>query len=311
MGFAEYLLLTRGNTSVPHLDNFLNHSETSICIRNEKNEVVFQNDPCIDLCQNMVGSLCSRFCDNTQSKTLLKRPAGTRYIPNVKIKNNYFDIFSLHFDSTCVSILYRLPQNEQALETHIATFNLSNRETDIINYVRSGYTNKEIAKTLGISTDTIRSHLKKIYAKLPAEVVENILSFNDRRIEQKQAFNRKPKILMLDNDAEILEMLAFALSDAYSVISHTDPKAALKLISRHQYDLIITDLEMPGSSGKEIFKSARKFQPETPVILMTVRDKADPQVLSMVKAGVDNVFYKPFCGETLLLYIQNLLQPKA
>lgn len=46
------------------------------------------------------------------------------------------------------------------------TENLSPRETDVLGYVARGYTNKEIADTLGLSTETVRGYLKTIYSKL-------------------------------------------------------------------------------------------------------------------------------------------------
>jgi DNA-binding NarL/FixJ family response regulator len=46
------------------------------------------------------------------------------------------------------------------------TENLSRREMDVLAYVARGYTNKEIADTLGLSTETVRGYLKTIYSKL-------------------------------------------------------------------------------------------------------------------------------------------------
>jgi DNA-binding NarL/FixJ family response regulator len=46
------------------------------------------------------------------------------------------------------------------------TENLSRRETDVLAYVARGYTNKEIADSLGLSTETVRGYLKTIYSKL-------------------------------------------------------------------------------------------------------------------------------------------------
>ena len=44
--------------------------------------------------------------------------------------------------------------------------NLSKRETDVLEYVSRGYTNKEIADALGLSAETVRGYLKTIYSKL-------------------------------------------------------------------------------------------------------------------------------------------------
>ena len=44
--------------------------------------------------------------------------------------------------------------------------NLSKRETDVLDYVSRGYTNKEIAEALGLSAETVRGYLKTIYSKL-------------------------------------------------------------------------------------------------------------------------------------------------
>ena len=57
--------------------------------------------------------------------------------------------------------------------------------------------------------------------------------------------------------------------EGYDVETSTDPELGLTLLKQQSYDLLVTDLNMPGMTGLELLGRARKIQPECEVVMMT------------------------------------------
>ncbi len=68
---------------------------------------------------------------------------------------------------------------------------------------------------------------------------------------------KRPTILVLDDDAEMLRMLSDILSENYEVFTASDALQALDLLKILRYDLFITDLSMPLLSGAEFIRMLR------------------------------------------------------
>ena len=80
-----------------------------------------------------------------------------------------------------------------------------------------------------------------------------------------------------------------------------DGAAAKEMISRTRYDLVISDIKMPGASGYEVFAAAKEADSETQVILITGFGY-DPNhsVVRATKHGLSAVLLKPFKVKKLL-----------
>lgn len=82
--------------------------------------------------------------------------------------------------------------------------------------------------------------------------------------------NNKVKILIVDDEKRMCDSLKMLLEiEGYSVLAVNDSKGAVNLIDSNSFDLVITDIKMPGISGLEILKKARKKDPNIEVILIT------------------------------------------
>ncbi len=68
---------------------------------------------------------------------------------------------------------------------------------------------------------------------------------------------KRPTILVLDDDAEMLRVLSEVLSESYEVFTASDAMQALDLLKIIRYDLFITDLSMPLLSGAEFIRMIR------------------------------------------------------
>jgi CheY-like chemotaxis protein len=81
---------------------------------------------------------------------------------------------------------------------------------------------------------------------------------------------------------------------------------ALAAFLEHDFDLVLTDLQMPAMDGLTLAAHIKKRSPDTPVILMTGSDK-DAPLDQEVKKLVDSVIYKPFLMEELQKTVQETL----
>ena len=113
----------------------------------------------------------------------------------------------------------------------------------------------------------------------------------------------KSKILVVDDEAGVREMLIDSLNmQGYQVSGAVDGQAALREIHDGDFDLVITDVNMPKVNGFELLERMRTMGNETPVILLTARgDRADVAV--GFRAGADDYVTKPFGLEELMLRV--------
>jgi len=116
------------------------------------------------------------------------------------------------------------------------------------------------------------------------------------------------KILIVDDDLELLGLIAFALRQAgYLVVEAQDGPSALSAFERERPDLAILDLNLPRLDGMEVLKRIRSGGHRTPVMLLTVRSSEEDQVRGL-DLGADDYLTKPFSPRTLLARVRALLR---
>ncbi len=102
------------------------------------------------------------------------------------------------------------------------------------------------------------------------------------------------RILIVDDEAAIRESLEEALrGDGYDVSGAESGEAALAMLHNGVFDLVVTDLKMPGVSGLELLQALRNQGRATPVIMMTAYGDVDTAVESM-RLGAYDFIQKPF-----------------
>lgn len=100
-------------------------------------------------------------------------------------------------------------------------------------------------------------------------------------------------LLIVDDDDTVRDALYELLSEEH--LCHTAETAdkALEWLSTESYDVILTDISMPGMSGVEFLGHARHLQPETPVLIISgIRDVTHTQ--GLLKMGATDYLFKPF-----------------
>ncbi|SHI74677.1 two component, sigma54 specific, transcriptional regulator, Fis family [Malonomonas rubra DSM 5091] len=118
----------------------------------------------------------------------------------------------------------------------------------------------------------------------------------------------KTQILLIDDEKESCQALSLLLGRAgYSVQSCHSGEKALSLLKKHTYELIISDLFLPGVSGMDILKQVKEDSPQTCVILITGNASAETAVEAM-KEGAFDYISKPFNFERLKLQVAKALE---
>jgi len=117
-------------------------------------------------------------------------------------------------------------------------------------------------------------------------------------------------ILIVDDEEVIREFLSEVLSDDYDVSLAEDGDVAIKKISEHPFDLIITDLKMPRVSGDEVVKFARETRPDVPVIIVSGYSTLYA-VSQSVNHGACAFLSKPFSIAELTRTIDQSLETNA
>jgi DNA-binding NtrC family response regulator len=104
----------------------------------------------------------------------------------------------------------------------------------------------------------------------------------------------KPNILLIDDETIALTNLTHVLKrEGYEVTACKDGEAGLEALKRHDFDLVLTDLKMPGIDGMEVLRQLHADQPDVPVIMITGHATLDSAVEAM-KAGAHHYLAKPF-----------------
>jgi two-component system phosphate regulon response regulator PhoB len=122
-----------------------------------------------------------------------------------------------------------------------------------------------------------------------------------------------PRILIVDDDPDMVELLRFALTDAgFSVRTAADGQEALRKARRAPPDLVVLDLLLPGMNGYSVCEQLR-LNPATasvPVLMITVLLGEFPRLVG-VEAGADAYLNKPFRMDEFISCVGDLIRRQS
>ena len=117
----------------------------------------------------------------------------------------------------------------------------------------------------------------------------------------------KASILVIDDDAVACEFLQEALlRDGYEVIAYTSAQEALQQ-DLSQYDLLMSDIRMPGMDGLQFLSQVQKHWPNLPVILMTAYGSLET-TMEAISLGAWDYISKPFSPEDCRAIVKKVLE---
>lgn len=117
-------------------------------------------------------------------------------------------------------------------------------------------------------------------------------------------------ILLIDDETDILQLLQRILENSgYNVLTAENGKIADRLLDKHSFDLVITDIIMPDKDGMEVIFQLKQTSPGIKIIAISGGGKLAPEgYLKMAEiAGADAIIQKPFESSDLLQVVNNLL----
>ncbi len=110
----------------------------------------------------------------------------------------------------------------------------------------------------------------------------------------------KTKLLLVDDDPPILHMFSRMLQQAgYLVVTAPDAEAALDRLNGECFDLVLSDISMPGLSGLDLLRHLRELRLDCEVLLMTGFASVESAILAL-RAGAFDYLVKPVKKEALL-----------
>jgi DNA-binding NtrC family response regulator len=113
------------------------------------------------------------------------------------------------------------------------------------------------------------------------------------------------KILIVDDDKNLLSVLKSVLvEEEHDVTTSSDGRSAINLCRQKKFDLIITDLMMPGTNGLEVLREAHKIDPDTIVILITGFASLETAVQA-IREGAYDYITKPFKLDEIKIIVNN------
>ncbi len=116
------------------------------------------------------------------------------------------------------------------------------------------------------------------------------------------------RILVVDDEVRMATLIRRELEDhGHEVVTACDGSSALEQLSRGTFDLLLTDLRMPGMDGLDLLREARKVAPGTEVVLMTAYASAQTAVQAM-KSGAYDYLIKPFEMDELLIMVDRVTE---
>ena len=119
------------------------------------------------------------------------------------------------------------------------------------------------------------------------------------------------RILIVDDDRAMREMLASLFKErGLWVEDAASADAALSRAAEQEFDVVLSDVRMPGLSGVELVGQLRRLRPATPVVLMTAFGSIDSAVDAM-RSGAFDYLTKPFEPDAVILAVERALAHRA
>ncbi len=131
---------------------------------------------------------------------------------------------------------------------------------------------------------------------------------NDGAKDEKSAESEKQRILLVDDDSEIIEAMRYTLeAKGYEILVARDGNQGLAMAEREDPDLVILDMMMPKRSGFLVLEKLRRTRPVPLRIIMITANEGSRHKAYAEMLGVDDYIRKPFPMDRLIASVKRLL----
>ena len=123
--------------------------------------------------------------------------------------------------------------------------------------------------------------------------------------------NHKKRILVVEDDEEMRSLLKdFFEEEGFEIDSVSNGSEAFRILVRELFDLVITDIRMPGLTGLDILPGIKKLQPEAPIIVITAFGSEEVHRRA-IERGATAYLEKPLHFHELKTMIHEIISSKA
>jgi C4-dicarboxylate-specific signal transduction histidine kinase len=123
------------------------------------------------------------------------------------------------------------------------------------------------------------------------------------------AHSKLPKVLVADDEPDMLHFIGSQLAGHYNVIYATNGEEAVQKATASVPDLILTDMMMPGKDGVQVCKELRQHPATKSVPIVMITARADEETkLAALNSGANDFLPKPFSTTELHVRVKNLLE---
>jgi two-component system response regulator PilR (NtrC family) len=120
----------------------------------------------------------------------------------------------------------------------------------------------------------------------------------------------KARILVVDDEQSMREFLEiFFRGEGYDVLTASDVDSALLALDSDDFDVVISDIQMPRRSGLELLDAVKEIAPQTVVIMITAFATTETAITAMKQGAYDYVT-KPFKVDELRLVVEKALEKR-
>lgn len=120
----------------------------------------------------------------------------------------------------------------------------------------------------------------------------------------------KKRALVIDDDISMLELLKFQLNaEGFEVMTAANGQKGLNFVGENEFDIILTDLNLPDFNGLEIVQRCKEISPETEIIMVTGYGSTE-KAIEATKAGAFYYVEKPIEFEELFVLIEKAVERK-
>lgn len=118
------------------------------------------------------------------------------------------------------------------------------------------------------------------------------------------------RILIVEDDPKMRDALQYIMrKEGYGVDAVGEGESALERLKTTDYELIISDLKLPGMDGMDVLRAAKKYKPYVGVIVITAYGTIDSAVVAM-KSGAEDYITKPFNIDHIRLVVKKALEKR-
>jgi DNA-binding NtrC family response regulator len=117
----------------------------------------------------------------------------------------------------------------------------------------------------------------------------------------------QPTVLVVDDKENMLKLFSRILGGAYSVTTASDGERALSLLASREFDVVVTDIQMPGADGFAVLREVKRRAPATEVVLITAYASV-PKAVEAMREGAYDYLAKPFDPDEVALVVARALE---